>query len=92
MGSLRMEEPVHASWSRFCTVNYQASASNRDSNRLKVRNLTATPPSPLDYLRTIALAVLDCKQNVRFIVFCKVVYFTKRIYHFSYRLAEEKLL
>ena len=41
--SLQWEEPVHTSWSRFCAVNHQASASNyqlsnmkrpgRDSNR-----------------------------------------------------------
>ena len=61
MGSLRVEEPVHTSWSRFCTVNHWASASNyqlpnmkrpaRDSNRrpqrLEARTLTATPLSPL---------------------------------------------
>ena len=27
-GSLWVEEPVHTSWSRLCTVNHQASASN----------------------------------------------------------------
>ena len=27
-GSLRVEEPVHTSWSIFCTVNHWASASN----------------------------------------------------------------
>ena len=42
-GSLQVEEPVHTSWSRFCTVNHQASTNNyqlsnmkrsgRDSNR-----------------------------------------------------------
>ena len=51
---------MHSSWSRFCTVNHRASASNyqlsntknpgQDSNwqrqRLKVSTLTATPPSP----------------------------------------------
>ena len=40
----------------------------------------------VEYLKTLAVAVtvLDCKQNVSFIVFHKVVYFTKkkRIYHF----------
>ena len=60
MGSLRVEEPVHTSWSRFCTVNHRALASNyqlsnmkrpaRDSNqrpqRLEASTLTATPPSP----------------------------------------------
>ena len=59
-GSLQVEEPVHTSWSRFCTVNHRASASNyqlsnmkrpaRDSNRqpqrLEASTLTATPPSP----------------------------------------------
>ena len=45
----------------------------------------------VDYLKTVAVAVLECKQNVSFIVFHKVVYFTKRIYHFCNRLAEEKL-
>ena len=43
-----------------------------------------------DYLKTAEVAVLDCKQNVSFIVFCKVVYFTKRIDHFYYKLAEDK--
>ena len=61
VGSLRVEEPVHTSWSRFCIVNQRASASNkyqlcnmkrpaRDLNwrpqRLKVSTLTTTPPSP----------------------------------------------
>ena len=55
-GSLWVEEPVHTSWSRFCTVNHQASVSNNqlsnikspgpDSNwrpqRLKASTLTAT--------------------------------------------------
>ena len=27
-GSLWVEEPVHTSWSRFCTVNHRASATN----------------------------------------------------------------
>ena len=60
MGRLRVEEPVHTSWSRFCTVNHRASASNyqlsnmkhpgRDSNRqpqrLKVSTLTTISLSP----------------------------------------------
>ena len=59
-GSLLVEEPVHTSCSRCCTVNHQASASNYqlssmkhpalDSNRrhqrLKMITLTATPPTP----------------------------------------------
>ena len=63
LGSLRVEEPVHTSWSRFCAVNnwamtsnYQLSNmtrtgqdSNRQPQRLKVDTLTATPPSPLLY-------------------------------------------
>ena len=63
-GSLRVEEPVHTSWSRFCTVNHRASASNyqlshmkcpaRDSNwrpqRFEASTLTTTQPSPLEYL------------------------------------------
>ena len=36
----------------------------------------------MDYLKTVSVAVLDCKQNVSFIVFRRVVYFMKRIYHF----------
>ena len=36
----------------------------------------------VDYLKTVSVAVLDCKQNVSFIVFCRVVYFMKRIYNF----------
>ena len=36
----------------------------------------------MDYLKTVSGAVLDCKQNVSFIVFCRVVYFIKRKYHF----------
>ena len=31
----------------------------------------------VDDLKTVAVTVLNCKQNVSFIVFCKVVYFTK---------------
>ena len=30
----------------------------------------------VDDLKTVAVTVLNCKQNVRFIVFCKVVYLT----------------
>ena len=62
MGSLQVEAPVHTTWSRFCTVNHRALASNyqlsnikhlgRDStsrpHRLKASTLTPTPPSPLD--------------------------------------------
>ena len=44
----------------------------------------------MDYLKTVSVAVLDCKQNVGFIVFRRAVYFMKTIYHFCYRLAEEK--
>ena len=36
----------------------------------------------MDYLKTASVEVLDCKQNVSFIVFRRVVYFMKRIYHF----------
>ena len=60
-GSLWVEEPMHTNWSRFCTVNHRASASNcqlsnmkcpgRDLNqspqRLKASTLTATSLSPL---------------------------------------------
>ena len=59
--NLQVEEPVHTSWERLCTVNHRASGSNyqlsnmkcpgRDSNRqpqrLKANTLTATPSSPL---------------------------------------------
>ena len=61
MGSLQVEEPVHTSWSRFCTVNHRALAINyqlssmkclgqdlnRRPQRLKVSTLTARLPSPL---------------------------------------------
>ena len=33
----------------------------------------------VDDLKTVSVAVLDCKQNVSFIVFRRVVYFMKRI-------------
>ena len=36
----------------------------------------------MDNLKTVSVAVLDCKQNVSFIMFRRVVYFMKRIYHF----------
>ena len=39
----------------------------------------------MDYVKTVSVAVLDCKQNVSFIVCCRVVYFIKRIYHFCYK-------
>ena len=39
----------------------------------------------MDYLKTVSVAVLDCKQNLSFIVFRRVVYFMKRIYHFCYK-------
>ena len=35
MGSLWVEKPVHASWSRFCTVNHRASASNYQLSNMK---------------------------------------------------------
>ena len=65
-GSLHgWRKPVHTSWSRFCTVNHRALASNcqlsnmkypgRDLNRrpqrLKASTLIATPPSPLAFFR-----------------------------------------
>ena len=34
-GSLWVEEPVHTSWSRFCTVNHWASASNYQLSNMK---------------------------------------------------------
>ena len=40
----------------------------------------------VDCLKTVAVAVLNCKQNVSFIVFCKVVYFTN---HFCFIFPEE---
>ena len=40
----------------------------------------------VDYQKTVSVAVLDCKQNVSFIVFRRVVYFMKRIYHFAVNL------
>ena len=60
-GSLWVEEPVHTSWSGFCTVNHRVLVSNyqlsnmkrpdRDWNRrpqrLEASTLTTTPPSPL---------------------------------------------
>ena len=36
----------------------------------------------MNYLKTVSVAVLDCKQNVSFTVFRRVVYFMKIIYHF----------
>ena len=36
----------------------------------------------VDDLKTVSVAVLDCKQNVSFIVLRGVEYFMKRIYHF----------
>ena len=36
----------------------------------------------MDYLKTVSAAVLNCNQNVSFIVFRRVVYCKKRIYHF----------
>ena len=35
MGSLWVEEPVHTSWSRFYTVNHQASASNYQLSNMR---------------------------------------------------------
>ena len=35
MGSLRVEEPVHTRWSRFSTVNHQASSSNYQLSNMK---------------------------------------------------------
>ena len=64
MGSLQVEET-----SAYCTVNHRASASNyqlsnmkcpaRDSNwwpqRMEARSLTATPPSPPNWLSILIL-------------------------------------
>ena len=36
----------------------------------------------MDYVKNVSVAVFDCRQNVTFIVFRRVVYFMKRIYHF----------
>ena len=36
----------------------------------------------MDYLKTVSVAVLDYKQNVRFIVFRRVVHFMKIIHNF----------
>ena len=36
----------------------------------------------VDYLKTVSVEVLDCKKNVSFIAFRRVVYCMKRIYHF----------
>ena len=36
MGSLWVEEPVHTSWSRFCTVNHWALAGNYQLSNMKV--------------------------------------------------------
>ena len=35
MGSLWVEEPVHTSWSSFCTVNHRALASNYQLSNMK---------------------------------------------------------
>ena len=35
MSSLQVEEPVHTSWSRFCTVNHQAMGSNYQLSNMK---------------------------------------------------------
>ena len=40
----------------------------------------------VDYLKTVSVAVLDCKQNVSFIVFRRVVYFMKRNITFAVNL------
>ena len=77
-GSLRVEEPVHTSWSRFCTVNHWASASNyqpsnkkclgQDSNwqpqTLKAGTLTATPLSPVLFVKGLSyFATLTIQTN-----------------------------
>ena len=36
----------------------------------------------MDSLKTVSVVLLDCKQNVSFIVFRRLIYFMKRIYHF----------
>ena len=35
MGSLRVEEPVHTSWSIFCAVNHRVSASDCQLSNMK---------------------------------------------------------
>ena len=55
----------------------------RTSDGAKSKNNISTPQGGgHNYLKTVSVAVLDCKQNVSFIVFRTVVYFMKRIYHF----------
>ena len=76
MGRLRVEEPVHISWSRFCTINHRASASNyqlsnmkypvwdlnRLPPRLKASTLTAVPPSPhAEFVKGQSWDVPDCE-------------------------------
>ena len=56
-GSLRMEEPVHTSWSRFCIVNHRASASNYQLSNLKVPGLRFEPA-------TSAVEGVQIKQRV----------------------------
>ena len=50
--------------------------------------LCFVPDGKVGCLKTIAVAVLNCKQNGSITVFYKVVYFTKLPLQ---RLAEEKL-
>ena len=49
---------------------------------LEEKLFTRTPTPESDDIKTVSVAVLDCKQNVSFIVFCRLVYFMKRIDHF----------
>ena len=86
MGSLWVEEPVHTTWSRFCTVNHRASASNyqlsnmkypgRDSKRqpqrFKASTLTATSPSP-------HVGKLEKKQTKQFFMY----FFSHKTYLFG---------
>ena len=46
----------------------------------------------MDYLKTVSVAVLDCKQNMSFIVFHRVVYFMKRIANLISKLNFYKLI
>ena len=45
----------------------------------------------MDYLKTIAVAILDCKQNLRFIVFCKVVFLQKEYIILAVNLPAQKM-
>ena len=64
-------------------ASFRPSVATKDAEtRCKVNSADGK----VDYLKTVSVAVLDCKQNVSFIVIRRVVYFMKEYIIFAVNL------